>query len=773
MSRSLRDERGAIMAISAILIPVLLVLTALIYDGGTWFTHKRQLQNRADAGALAAGVEYQARWTACGGDAATKLAAANAIDAAARQYAGDPQSGGTLHNTELTDQNRINVEINSNAPGGHVDPDTSWNDPAGSGLGPCDAQTTTDRFSPQAGAHYVDVGVRERDQRSLFGMFGIDLFRNEAHARVELKTAAAGRGFLPIALPDQDIRQVEIRYFWSCSPNGPETQIGQPIPLQPLSSDYQTTSGVAYWGPTSNNQPNAAPTGVSLNIPDEKACGGNYISIREEVRLAGVDSSVVNIDAFTCNQLSTMQYTDCWDDMSEIRVDKDNPKSEPWFHHVVLTGGAASAGQCNPDVYFAKLPAGDTSCKYSGSLDVDWNDLNKSPPPSRVCTVSVGDTTKPFNGCANGSVAFSGTNSTLGRSTLSLTWNCTQTDPGPPVKTVPCPGTSANTSIGIRSLFLGDRSNSTLVTMVRTSGAVQPNPPPPSQPGAPIDWVDAPQATTGGSGAPITVYPTVGLEGSLYVGQRRVLRAPHCKNNTNSSNCDLDASSPNTSQSVDCEPTTGGQGHDFVMFANGCRPWYGPNTFTDSTWWKPPCPVKDSTTGFAGVPPNDPAHPWRCLVKAPGFSPNTIADGIAAAIGNCSNVQNNSCNKYTCTNPNYYDPSNPDQWALQGGEPSPRVVFIFIVPYAAYKNTGSQDTMPLLTWAAFYVTGFTGSGGAGADPCIPDPDGPGGPAIADETTNGGDIVGYFVDYTAPDAPGDPHSICTVGQLQPCTPVLVR
>src|SRR5262245_26553999 len=112
VTRSLRDERGAIMVITAILVPVLLVLSALIYDGGTWFTHKRQLQNRADAGALAAGVQYTTVWPACGSsDAATKLAAANSLDDAARQYAGDPDEAGTLalHNTELTDQNRINV----------------------------------------------------------------------------------------------------------------------------------------------------------------------------------------------------------------------------------------------------------------------------------------------------------------------------------------------------------------------------------------------------------------------------------------------------------------------------------------------------------------------------------------------------------------------------------------------------------------------------------------------------------------------------------------
>jgi hypothetical protein len=217
------------------------------------------------------------------------------------------------------------------------------------------------------------------------------------------------------------------------------------------------------------------------------------------------------------------------------------------------------------------------------------------------------------------------------------------------------------------------------------------------------------------------------------------------------------------------------------MFADGCKPWYAPNGFDDSVWWKPPCPKKNPSTGFEGVPANNEGAPWRCVVKAPGFSPPVIADGIAAAIGNCvPNKSESKCSPSTskCNNPNFYDKNNPGEWALHGGEPSPRVVYIFIVPYGAYKNTGSQETIPILTFAAFYVTGWEGNGG-NANPCVPDPDGS-GPALADEDPTAdpkdkdkGDIVGYFVDYTLPDAPGDPNAVCELGLLLPCVPVLVR
>ena len=65
MIRRLRDERGAVLVMAAVMIPVFLLLTALVVDVGNWYTHKRQLQNRADAAAFAAGVEYAKNWKAC------------------------------------------------------------------------------------------------------------------------------------------------------------------------------------------------------------------------------------------------------------------------------------------------------------------------------------------------------------------------------------------------------------------------------------------------------------------------------------------------------------------------------------------------------------------------------------------------------------------------------------------------------------------------------------------------------------------------------------
>ena len=64
-ARLARDERGSVLAFVVVAIPVLLVMMALVIDVGNWFSHKRNLQTKADAGALAAATAYGGRLPAC------------------------------------------------------------------------------------------------------------------------------------------------------------------------------------------------------------------------------------------------------------------------------------------------------------------------------------------------------------------------------------------------------------------------------------------------------------------------------------------------------------------------------------------------------------------------------------------------------------------------------------------------------------------------------------------------------------------------------------
>jgi Flp pilus assembly protein TadG len=88
-----RDECGAAMVLVAVALPVLVLFIAFGVEVGHWYDYSRNLQNRADAAALAAAVQYGGT---CFGSATT--AQADVIGKVAQQYAGPPNGDTTAGN---------------------------------------------------------------------------------------------------------------------------------------------------------------------------------------------------------------------------------------------------------------------------------------------------------------------------------------------------------------------------------------------------------------------------------------------------------------------------------------------------------------------------------------------------------------------------------------------------------------------------------------------------------------------------------------------------
>ena len=215
MSTRLRDERGQVIVLAAVMIPVFLLMTALVLDAGNWFAHNRQLQNRADAAALAAGDELAKRWPACITDPTSQ----SAITAMAKHYGGALESGGvsvdpTAVNTEVVDNSKFDIAINSTSYDAGTD-DTD-------GGGPCfdhaanPAPEGESNISP-AGGTWVDVKVKEKDTKSFAGSFGINLSQNRARARVELLQSQQTNDFIPLAIPEQSVQKARIRFINSAT----------------------------------------------------------------------------------------------------------------------------------------------------------------------------------------------------------------------------------------------------------------------------------------------------------------------------------------------------------------------------------------------------------------------------------------------------------------------------------------------------------------------------------------------------------------------------
>ena len=780
-----RDERGGIIVLSALMIPVILLLVALVIDVGDWYTHKRQLQNRADAGAFAAGVGYAKNWKACvqTSDPALRAATAVKIADAAREYAGDPEASdyagaslpSTLQNTEIANQAKLDVVINSNDP--NYTDDTDYTDGGGSAMlgTPCSLHTTGDDIS--APGHWTDVRVKERDLPSLVGALGLPLPRNGARARVDVRPAISGTRFLPLAVPNNVITKVQVRYYDECS----GAQIGQPHDLAPLPAadqgGFTSAGGGTLWGLPNGSDPTVGDKNRSFDLvmPSYRASCGDYVPVGVEVRLASRDDIDLNQ---SCSALITLKFADCFHRLSQIRVWNDgNADNQPRIPRVTLTGGCGGGA----DAYFSPLPTGSTNCTYGATVEVNWG--TRDTPPNNVngnFSVSVNGTALnlvSWDTAPGGTAIYStSTNITAnaGANAVSVSLGWTDTNTGHSWGGNACRSGSGNPckysgTPAVHRVWVGTKTNAGAVALVRTSQSSFVG----NLPGPPFD-----NHVSGGSGVDCggdtcAVFPTVGIATVLKTGVYTTLR--------------LD--DPQANQTLQCDPDYA-QGQEFSAFRYGCKPWYAANNWS-SPWWTGPAGSKRCPDGGqwfsysdlgAGFGKNASGSPWRCVLTAPGMSTGQVGDDIAVATENCNNINNNSCQSFGCNYDGNYDGktgSSTPPWTTNSDSRYPRVVNLFIVPYQGSKGvTGGGDTIPVLGFASFYVMNWTGSNNNQSDRCpdttFDDDHDPLTPQITLPSPPAGAITGVFVE-TVDYEPGpvDPTAVCQEGQLTPCRVTLVR
>jgi len=180
-SRVCREERGGVLVMVALWMPLLLILMTFVIDVGNWFVHKRHLQMQADAGALAAAQEY--RFPCADGP----------IEQKAADYSGD------VYNAQIGGTPSANVHrlINSK---------TFYNQPT-----PSDDTVTGDPCS----AGMIDVKLTETDLPLFFKPIGSLLTKVpfiNAQARVSINQLDTSQGALPVGVPDINPRSARA-YF--------------------------------------------------------------------------------------------------------------------------------------------------------------------------------------------------------------------------------------------------------------------------------------------------------------------------------------------------------------------------------------------------------------------------------------------------------------------------------------------------------------------------------------------------------------------------------
>src|SRR4029453_14829442 len=122
--------------------------------------------------------------------------------------------------------------------------------------------TTGDDIS--APGHWTDVRVKERDLPSLGGAIGLPLARNGARARIEVRPAISGHRFLPLAVPDNVITKVQVRYYDGCS--GAHLAKAALAPLDNLEiAGYKNSGGGELWAVRSAGDPEVGDKSVSVS----------------------------------------------------------------------------------------------------------------------------------------------------------------------------------------------------------------------------------------------------------------------------------------------------------------------------------------------------------------------------------------------------------------------------------------------------------------------------------------------------------------------------
>jgi Flp pilus assembly protein TadG len=197
--------------------------------------------------------------------------------------------------------------------------------------------------------------------------------------------------------------------------------------------------------------------------------------------------------------------------------------------------------------------------------------------------------------------------------------------------------------------------------------------------------------------------------------------------------------------SLDCDPAVSALSDEL---AKGCAPEYRKNAGTA-------CPGTASALWAT-------AQPWACVAVTNGVAkrPNEVAQGLNERILCLPTGVSCGGKATSCTNPN--------NWSRYPNIPKndPRIVGVFLTPLGALSGAGGS-TVPVVDFATFYVTGWTGSGQGFSNPC----QGKGDDPVPDN--NPGFIVGHFIKYIQNINAGTGTQPCDPNAFGSCVAAMTR
>jgi Putative Flp pilus-assembly TadE/G-like len=373
-----RGERGQVVLVFALLLPMILAIGAIVFATGNWYTHAKHLQTKVDAAAFAGGAVWG---FPCGADID------NEIEAQARLYVGshtaaDLTSYTSAYNPQVggIGGDRIYVALNQAQWWGGGFAASDFSDPPES---VCASKT-------------LDVKATERDVSPLWKL--IPLFPDiKRKARVQIEEIAGLTGLLPIAVrlpqplsaaavfydeasPTKEILAIK-PFRRVCTDDVPTCIIDAPPGLGQWTTEPDPADPTGAWASV-----NVAPkTGVVVATSVRPACGAGSPPAGPPCLSTSPTLVGTSIDTFCQTSGTAVQ---CFD--------ADGTGSGQTVHSGVhfiqgYTDGNVGGGRpelrrawlenvdCSSTGYFNSAP---TSCHVKLTVEVDIGSLEENVPPS-------------------------------------------------------------------------------------------------------------------------------------------------------------------------------------------------------------------------------------------------------------------------------------------------------------------------------------------------------------------------------------------------------
>ena len=271
------SQRGQVLVLFALLLPVLMVLGSIVLAAGNWFVHKRHLQTQVDAAVLATGGDFVGCFLNTPGTNTL-------IKQSALKYAGDTQRDSATKNLQVQEPDDVRVVLNSS---------TYWGS-AQAGLDPAtgytldwtmdgDASLPGIQSSQPCDARMIDAKATD-DKLPLIWRWIPLVPSAKANARVEIHELPGLSGFLPWAVPEAAPRTVAALFV----DQNAATNQGVPIevalltgPTDPSVTTPINGENVALWS-----------GGSSVNISD--ATGVVILSSRQLLSLTDLQGKRID-----------------------------------------------------------------------------------------------------------------------------------------------------------------------------------------------------------------------------------------------------------------------------------------------------------------------------------------------------------------------------------------------------------------------------------------------------------------------------------------------